>query len=284
MKKILMVSLLATIICCSLTVGSFETTIKADGVSNESTEVPKTADVPKTKWEGSSWWIKDGTLYISGGATSQGSESNPPIPWAKYCTEVKKIKITATPENKLVLSGNCLSLFGGFLNLESIDGLENVDTSGVTNFAYMFEYNWDLTELDLTSFKRTSEKYDTDEIFINTYRKLNTIKIGDDFHPDSTNVSGTWENTDTKEIENLDDPSNKEFKFGTGTWRRLYTGKSESISLLSNMTFSFPDTSDLSVESTYKVSLPNKNNIEGDMVDILIITISNKWRPPWQQG
>lgn len=59
-------------------------------------------------------------------------------------------------KGKLVFNEDCSILFERIYNLESIEGLENIDTSNVTNMQSMFSKCESLKELDLSSFNTSN--------------------------------------------------------------------------------------------------------------------------------
>ena len=73
------------------------------------------------------------------------------------------------------LPSNSTNLFSYMLELESIDGFENVDTSNVTNMHSMFEGDYDLSEIELEN--------------INTSNVTNMSSMFSEYGSDSLNLS-----------------------------------------------------------------------------------------------
>ncbi|MBH9986373.1 BspA family leucine-rich repeat surface protein [Lactobacillus sp. M0390] len=65
-----------------------------------------------------------------------------------FKNQLTKIKF----DSGVIANQNSAGLFYGLTNLKSIEGLENLDTSNVTNMRQMFEDSSNLTELDLSKF------------------------------------------------------------------------------------------------------------------------------------
>ena len=98
---------------------------------------------------------------------------------------VVRIEINGKDGIKIKPESNCDSLFGGisdgngsyvsFENLESIIGLEYLDTSDVNNMAYMFESCFKLSTLDLTSFDTSNVT--TIEYMFHSCKAIESINI-----------------------------------------------------------------------------------------------------------
>ncbi|RMC23748.1 MULTISPECIES: MucBP domain-containing protein [unclassified Lactobacillus] len=104
-------------------------------------------------------------LDISGGTITDPR----PLFWVCFqngrielITKLKKIKITGN----LTITGNASYLFGGLGALTQIEGLEKLDTSGVTSMSSMFEECSSLTSLDASHFD-TSKVTDMSSMFSN---------------------------------------------------------------------------------------------------------------------
>lgn len=69
---------------------------------------------------------------------------------------------------KIIAPENSAYLFGGFDVLESIEGLEYLDTSQVTDMSYMFSYCSNLTSLNLSNFD-TSSVINMNDMFSNCF-------------------------------------------------------------------------------------------------------------------
>jgi LPXTG-motif cell wall-anchored protein len=90
------------------------------------------------------------------------SETNMPA-WYQYCTSVKTIEIQGT----IGFNTSAANLFDGMTALTEITGIENLDTSGVTDMSYMFNGCSSLTSLDLSTFI-TSSVTNMDYMFCST--------------------------------------------------------------------------------------------------------------------
>ncbi|MDO1605328.1 MucBP domain-containing protein [Lactobacillus sp. YT155] len=87
-----------------------------------------------------------GTLHIPGGTLDGSNALSISFDIGENNADlVKRINI----EGKLILNKNAERMFGSFHNLESIDGLANLDTSKVVNMKNMFAYNGSLKSLDV---------------------------------------------------------------------------------------------------------------------------------------
>ena len=73
--------------------------------------------------------------------------------WGSEVDAESVTSVTATSE--VSFTGNCSSLFEGFRNCDSFD-LTNVNTSKMTNAAFMFCNCWSMTSLDLSGFNTDS--------------------------------------------------------------------------------------------------------------------------------
>ena len=84
------------------------------------------------------------TLTIKGGALTNPN----PIyqQFANKVNDLQTIKITG----KVNLSGSAKGLFSNLTNLKTIEGLENVDVTNVTDMSYLFNGDTNLTRLDLS--------------------------------------------------------------------------------------------------------------------------------------
>ena len=71
-----------------------------------------------------------------------------------YCT-----KVVFTPSFKQARPTSCCSWFWGFLQLTTIEGIENLNTEDVTNMSEMFNGCSGLTSLDLSSFNTAEVTY-----------------------------------------------------------------------------------------------------------------------------
>ena len=79
--------------------------------------------------------------------------------------------------------------FYGMMNLQSVEGIEHLNTSEVTIMAFMFNSCYKLTSLDLSSFN-TSQVYEIRHMFIHC-NNLRTIYVGDGWT--TASMSYTWD-------------------------------------------------------------------------------------------
>lgn len=94
----------------------------------------------------SHWYISDDlTLHIGAGKFANLSNSQSAPPWTAYGDQVAKIVI----EGPVTLAPNSRELFG-YLGATSIEGLDQIDASHVTNFEFAF-FGIQVPNLDLTS-------------------------------------------------------------------------------------------------------------------------------------
>lgn len=127
-----------------------------DSVTQEDTAQAKA--ITSGTW-GTAPWTFDtatGLLEIGGGELTGYTQS----PWhyrEAMTMEIKKIVLTESvkaPTNSNYLFSHFMNMssYQGLPKLTQIEGIENLDTSGVTNMEQMFEYDKSLTSLDLSSF------------------------------------------------------------------------------------------------------------------------------------
>ena len=129
----------------------------------------------------------DYTLHLSASATAEYNaatikgtftkfDSGYDIPWYQGGYYITSVVI----ENEITPGGNSMAYW--FLRLEyitSIDGLDKIDTSNVTNMEYMFGYSATLTYLDLSNFD-THNVTNMTNMFRNCV-SLSTILVSDSF-------------------------------------------------------------------------------------------------------
>ena len=120
--------------------------------SGASQSAPSTSADSATSgtWGTCAWQLDDdGTLVISSGEGGNGSSTNAQGAFTGLDkTRVVKVRFSGAvkaPEN-------CGFLFYGFSNLESIEGLTNLDTSQATNIGGLFYDCKKLTSIDLSGF------------------------------------------------------------------------------------------------------------------------------------
>lgn len=119
---------------------------------------------------GSCEWLVDGdVMYLrpednntSGELHYDVNPENPADYWDWYPNNflIKKIVITGD----ITATGSLHDIFNGFMGLEAIEGLANIDTSQVTDMSDMFYFCHSLTTIDLSNFD-TSNVTDMSEMF-----------------------------------------------------------------------------------------------------------------------
>ncbi|WP_125589280.1 BspA family leucine-rich repeat surface protein [Companilactobacillus jidongensis] len=114
----------------------------------------------------------NGILTISGGTLESDASGNSPL--AAYKDTTTKVDFA----DKVTAGSSLKNLFNGFTNLTTITGLNNLDTSNVTNYSYMFNNCTSLTNIDISNFKTTVDSpTDLQYMFAND-AKLATITMG----------------------------------------------------------------------------------------------------------
>ena len=113
-----------------------------------------------------------GTLTIKGGTLNNPLPIYQLLPNVK--NSIKQINITG----KLVVNGSAEFLFGLLPNLTKINGLENIDTSDVTNMRYLFQEDAKLDNVDLSGWN-TSKVNNMRDMFYCCYSltNLNVSKL-----------------------------------------------------------------------------------------------------------
>ena len=100
----------------------------------------------------------------------------------------------------VIANQNSRGLFSHLYNLKTIQGLENLDTSQVTNMSEMFYYCESLTDLDVSHFD-TSQANDMSEMFY-MCKSLNSLDVSRLDTSQVTNMSEMFE--DCKNLTSLD--------------------------------------------------------------------------------
>ncbi|WP_268913548.1 BspA family leucine-rich repeat surface protein [Lentilactobacillus sp. SPB1-3] len=95
-----------------------------------------------SKWELSS----DGTLTLGAGQLDMYDKA----PWSNddVAEKIKKIKI----DKGVIAPKDSTKLFSGLSNLVTIDGMQHLNTSNVSNMHEMFSNDWKLLNLELSNF------------------------------------------------------------------------------------------------------------------------------------
>ncbi len=122
-----------------------DVSVQAEESSSDEADSQKVLGI----WGTCEWTLDDGILTIGGGIGGSCSKEDD-SPWHKYYQDIKNIvitdKITFAPETKLV------GLFRNFSELETIEGLANLDTSNVIDMNHMFSGFEKLESIDLSGF------------------------------------------------------------------------------------------------------------------------------------
>ena len=153
----------------------------------------------------SNWRIEsDGTLYIGGGEFA--SNDRVVSPWNNYAGDVTKIVF----EDNVVAIGSQQFLFAHFNNVTTIEGLDYLDVSNVSNLYAAFLNMRSLTRLDLSNFN-TSNITHMDDMLTNL-TSLKELTLGENFNiignvtlpniPDTTLYTGFWQNVGDGTVEN----------------------------------------------------------------------------------
>ena len=131
-----------------------------------------------------------GILTIPGGTVTN------PKPIYQIYESLKKIRITGP----LKVIGTASYMFAFLKNLTEIEGLNQVDTSEVTNMYSMFSYCNNLTSLDLSSFN-TAKVTDMTWMFDSCY-SLTSLDLSNFNTSEVTNMYGMFDSCDS--LEHLD--------------------------------------------------------------------------------
>ena len=150
-------------------------------------------NVPTGSWSNVNYYYDQSTktLTINGGTLY----SPTPI-FRQIGADVKRINITGN----LQISGDMCAFFSSLPDLDTINGINNVDTYNVNDFAYTFAWDSSLTSVDLTSWNtsnisNTANMFDGDENLI-------TVKVDNWDLSKMTTVSGMFQGC--YELANLD--------------------------------------------------------------------------------
>ena len=144
----LSVMLATSMIMGTLPYGSVEV-LAAQSISAETGTTREATKVSGT-WGTCNWTIDNGTLTISGGEVEIGRTSDYyKRTWSNYQNDIKKVIISG---KIIALKKSLDSLFHGMGSLETIEGINNIDTSEATSMASMFAGCKSLVTLDLSGF------------------------------------------------------------------------------------------------------------------------------------
>ena len=121
-------------------------------------------NLPTGSWGNVNYYYDQSTktLTINGGTLY-----NPTPIFKQIGTDIKRINITGN----LQISGTMFAFFSSLPNLNTISGINNIDTYNVNDFAYTFAWNSSLTSVDLTGWNtsnvsNTANMFDGDENLI----------------------------------------------------------------------------------------------------------------------
>lgn len=105
-------------------------------------------------WGTCSWDVTDGVLTIgagqAAGSTSSGLLGINRVPWSSYKPTITKTVFTG--KVKFTENASLKNMFSGCVNMTSIEGINNLDVSNVSDMYGMFLGCTSLTSLDLSSF------------------------------------------------------------------------------------------------------------------------------------
>ena len=87
------------------------------------------------------------TLTISGTGTMKEIYENGTVPWYRYSNSITKVEIRDN-----VTATSLYGMFSDLTKLKTIENLDKIDTSYVTNMSYMFSNCKALTKVDLSNF------------------------------------------------------------------------------------------------------------------------------------
>lgn len=159
---------------------------------------------------GTSSWTLDskGTLSLGPGEFDGTDQYVVDVPWPRYTDRITKISITGP----VTIKENMTGLFSGLPNLTSIDGLNELNVSDVTNMSDLFMDDSSLTTLDVSSFD-TSKVRNMDSMF-QGMTALTSLNLGNLATENVVNMRGMFETDpslttldvssfDTSQVENM---------------------------------------------------------------------------------
>jgi surface protein len=138
------------------------------------------------------WTLDDyGTLTVGGGfieTYTEADDSIPFSPWYEHSSKIFSITFTDT-----ITTGDCLSgLFNGLYYVTEINGLSNLNTSGVKNMSGMFSDTRALESLNFTGFV-TSSVENMSRMFCNTYSLVDIVGLSSFNTSNVTNMSAMFQ-------------------------------------------------------------------------------------------
>ena len=134
------------------------------------------------KWEGKTLIFYGGESVPEGAFELNEGEECPGWGGDPYCS-----KVVFDKSFKDVRPTSCCSWFDGFLNLTTIEGIENLNTEEVTNMSCMFNGCSGLTSLDLSSFN-TAKVTDMCDMF-NSCGSLTSLDLSSFNTAEVTNMN-----------------------------------------------------------------------------------------------
>lgn len=140
------------------------------------------------------WDAPTGTLSFHRGATKPAGkniyelQSGNRQDWNDHAAEIKKVVFKAGFRDETHTT--CSSWFNGCTNLASIEGIENLNTSNVTNMSGMFAQCSNLETLDLSHFN--TEKVENMSKMFNECTKLHDLNISSFNTENVTNMYGMF--------------------------------------------------------------------------------------------
>ena len=157
-KKAVSIGCAACMLASTMPMG-FNLVAEAQGIETQSDEAATSGTWGTCEWN----LDEDGVLTISGGVAESLRYED--VPWIDIREDIEKVNITGN----ITFDKEGISLVGLFWrceNLTEIQGLENLDTSQVTNMSEMFLGCSGLTDLDVSGFD-TSQVTDMYDMFSN---------------------------------------------------------------------------------------------------------------------
>ncbi|CAD5903101.1 BspA family leucine-rich repeat surface protein [Carnobacterium maltaromaticum] len=141
---------------------------------------------------GTSQWqiFDDGLLFVGSGTLGQGNQ------WNDYTIQVNTIEFA----KDVIANEDSKELFAGFTNLVEFIGIENLDTSNVTNMAHMFFGTRSLSELNVSNFD-TSNVANMNSMFNTTMTSSGRIDVSNFDTSNVTNMSSMFERIGIFELD-----------------------------------------------------------------------------------
>ena len=157
-KRAVSIGCAACMLASTMPVTGFNLVAEAQGIETQSDEAATSGTWGTCEWN----LDEDGVLTISGGVAESLRYED--VPWIDIREDIEKVNITGN----ITFDKEGISLNGLFWrceNLTEIQGLENLDTSQVTNMSEMFLGCSGLKDLDVSGFD-TSQVTSMSEMFL----------------------------------------------------------------------------------------------------------------------